>query len=471
MNHILIVEDEPLIRSNLKRLLERHNYQVSEAGSVSEATEQYSFEDFDLVITDVRLPGEPGTVLIDKAKPTPVLIMTSFGNLKSAVDAMKQGAVDYISKPFDHDEMVLAIERILREKILLAQNQGLKQDIARAYPTTGMIGSCAAMGEIFNRIRKVAPMATTVLIRGESGTGKELVARALHDQSPRANGPMISVNCAAIPESLIESELFGHEKGSFTGAQSMRKGLVEAADGGTLFLDEIGELPMEAQARLLRLIQEKEIRRIGSTQTRQVDVRLVAATHRNLKQLTSEHKFREDLYYRLHVVELMLPPLRERGEDILELADTLLQRTALRLGVGILHFDADSREAMLNYPWPGNVRELENAIERAAILCECDEISPEHLAIDYIKREPSPTKTGGRTSSANEPPSGLSLEDYFQHFVLEHQDHMSETELAQKLGISRKSLWERRQRLGIPRRKASGEVEGAPEPESEADGE
>jgi DNA-binding NtrC family response regulator len=452
MSNILLVEDEALIRSSLKRLLERNHYRVSEAGSVADACERHNFEDFDLVITDVRLPGEQGTELIARAKPTPVLIMTSFGNLKSAVEAMKLGAVDYISKPFDHDEMLMAIERILREKNLKAQNEALKQTIAREYPTSGMIGSCAAMQDVFNRIRKVAPLATTVLIRGESGTGKELVARALHEQSPRAVGPMISVNCAAIPETLIESELFGHEKGSFTGAQSNRKGLVEAADGGTLFLDEIGELPQEAQARLLRLLQEKEVRRIGSTQSKRIDVRLVAATHRNLKQLASEGRFREDLYYRLHVVELMLPPLRDRGSDILELAETLLERIAARLGVGALHFGAEARQAMLNYPWPGNVRELENAIERAAILCESDEIQPDHLAIDYV-RQGVPTQTGGRTVSASEPPTGLSLEDYFQHFVLEHQDHMSETELAQKLGISRKSLWERRQRLGIPRRR------------------
>ncbi|HEX6590369.1 MAG TPA: sigma-54 dependent transcriptional regulator [Moraxellaceae bacterium] len=471
-HHILIVEDEPLIRSSLKRLLERHDYTVSEAGSVADASERYNLQDFDLVITDVRLPGELGTTLIEKAKPTPVLIMTSFGNMKSAVEAMKLGAVDYISKPFDHDEMLMAIERILRERTLQAQNEALKQEVARTYPTTGMIGSCAAMQEVFNRIRKVAPMATTVLVRGESGTGKELVARALHEQSPRASGgPLISVNCAAIPETLIESELFGHERGAFTGAQAMRKGLVEAADGGTLFLDEIGELPMEAQARLLRLLQEKEIRRIGSTQSRQVDVRLVAATHRDLKKLVSENRFREDLYYRLHVVELLLPPLRERGEDILELAETLLARTSQRLGVGELHFGPEALEAMLNYPWPGNVRELENAIERAAILCESDEITPEHLAIDHIKREPSPTRTGGRSASTNEPPTGLSLEDYFQHFVLEHQEHMSETELAQKLGISRKSLWERRQRLGIPRRKASGEADNLPEGDEGESGE
>ncbi|HET8731294.1 MAG TPA: sigma-54 dependent transcriptional regulator [Moraxellaceae bacterium] len=453
MSNILLVEDEALIRSSLKRLLERNHYSVSEAASVAEACERYSLQDFDLLISDVRLAGdEPGTELIARARPTPVLIMTSFGNLKSAVEAMKMGAVDYISKPFDHDEMLMAIERILREKTLKAQNEALKQTIERDYPTTGMIGKCAAMQEVFNRIRKVAPLATTVLIRGESGTGKELVARALHEQSLRANGPLISVNCAAIPETLIESELFGAEKGSFTGAQANRKGLVEAADGGTLFLDEIGELPLEAQARLLRLLQEKEVRRIGSTQAKRVDVRLVAATHRDLKKLAGEGRFREDLYYRLHVVELLLPPLRDRGDDILELADTLLARTAQRLGVGELHFGPEARLAMTTYNWPGNVRELENAIERAAILCESSEIMPEHLAIDYA-RQPSVSLAGSRAMAAAEPPTGLSLEDYFQHFVLEHQDHMSETELAQKLGISRKSLWERRQRLGIPRRK------------------
>ncbi|MCC6200442.1 MAG: sigma-54-dependent Fis family transcriptional regulator [Moraxellaceae bacterium] len=467
MSHILIVEDEALIRSSLKRLLDRHDYTVSEAGSVADACERYSLDEFDLIISDVRLPGEPGTSLIEKAKPTPVLIMTSFGSMKSAVEAMKQGAVDYISKPFDHDEMLLTIERILREKALITQNEALKQEVARTYPTGGMIGSCAAMQDVFNRIRKVAPLATTVLIRGESGTGKELVARALHDQSPRASGSMISVNCAAIPETLIESELFGHEKGAFTGAQTQRKGLVEAADGGTLFLDEIGELPMEAQARLLRLIQEKEVRRIGATQTRRVDVRLVAATHRDLKKLASEGRFREDLYYRLNVVELLLPPLRERGEDILELADKLLLRTCQRLGIDTLSFSAEAREAIRHYAWPGNVRELENAIERAAILSETPEIEPEHLAIDIARREPSHTRTSGPDPSANEPAAGLSLEDYFQHFVLEYQDHMSETELAQKLGISRKSLWERRQRLGIPRRKSPGEQDTGPDDEKE----
>ncbi len=470
MSHILIVEDEALIRSSLKRLLERHKYTVSEAGSVADARERFSLEEFDLIISDVRLPGDPGTTLIELAKPTPVLIMTSFASMKSAVDAMKQGAVDYISKPFDHDEMLLSVERILRERTLVRQNEALKREVAQVRPETGIIGSCPAMQELHRRIAKVAPIPSTVLIRGESGTGKELVARALHEQSPRVDQPLISVNCAAIPETLIESELFGYEKGSFTGAQSNRKGLVEAADGGTLFLDEIGELPLEAQARLLRLLQEKEIRRIGSTQAKKVDVRLVAATHRDLKQLASEGRFREDLYYRLNVVELKLPPLRERGEDVVELAQKLLVKICQRLNVRPPHYAAEAMAAIRSYHWPGNVRELENAIERAVILCDNEEISTELLAIDYQQPKHSPSlKTGGRApASINEPPEGLSLEDYFQHFVLEHQDHMSETELAQKLGISRKSLWERRQRLGIPRRKGGLAEDSAEENEEEA---
>jgi two-component system response regulator GlrR len=301
--------------------------------------------------------------------------MTSYGNLKSAVEAMKQGAVDYISKPFDHDEMLLSIQRILREKNLLAQNQALKQEVARSYPTTGMIGSCAAMQEVFTRIRKVAPMATTVLIRGESGTGKELVARALHEQSPRAVNPMISVNCAAIPETLIESELFGHEKGAFTGAQNNRKGLVEAADGGTLFLDEIGELPIEAQARLLRLLQEKEIRRIGSTQAKRVDVRLVAATHRDLKKLVSENRFREDLYYRLNVVSLHLPALAERREDIPLLAGHFLATLAGKYGKTLHGFAPEAIKLLATAPWPGNVRQLYNVVEQVCALTTAPLIS------------------------------------------------------------------------------------------------
>ncbi|HNJ87027.1 MAG TPA: sigma-54 dependent transcriptional regulator, partial [Agitococcus sp.] len=454
-----------LIRSSLRRLLQRHHYKVSEAGSVHEATGNYRLDEFDLIITDLRLPGELGTSLIELAKPTPVLIMTSFGTMKSAVDAMKQGAVDYISKPFDHDEMVLSVERILREQQLKVENTALKQQ--KQSTINGIIGSCPAMQELFKRITRVAPMGSTVLVRGESGTGKELVAKALHQESPRKDHALISVNCAAIPESLIEAELFGYEKGAFTGANTQRKGLVEAADGGTLFLDEIGELPLEAQARLLRLLQEKEVRRLGATQTRSVDVRLVAATHRNLKQLAAEGRFREDLYYRLNVVELIIPPLRERGSDIIEIAQVLLEKTCQRLHVEPVSFDDDSLSAMLAYRWPGNVRELENAIERAVILAEGNTISPDLLAIELdlpiltkpIEPVDNPpidsTPKASVKDTVQETITHKLNDSEFQEQVLRYQDQMSETELAKRLGISRKSLWERRQRLGIPRRRST----------------
>ena len=467
MSHILIVEDETIIRSALRRLLERNQYQVSEAGSVQEAQERFDIRGFDLIISDLRLPGAPGTELIKLAEGVPVLIMTSYASLRSAVDSMKMGAVDYIAKPFDHDEMLQTVARILGDREQARSNapaQGSSEPSAApgvANGELGIIGHCAPMQDLFGKIRKVAPTDSNVLIQGESGTGKELVARALHNLSQRAKAPMISVNCAAIPETLIESELFGHEKGAFTGASAGRAGLVEAADGGTLFLDEIGELPLEAQARLLRVLQEGEIRRVGSTQSQKVNVRLVAATHRDLKNLAKLGEFREDLYYRLHVIALKLPPLRERGDDILEIAEAFLAQQSARMGGEPMHFSHEAEQAIRHYSWPGNVRELENAIERAAILSESPQISAELLGIDIELDgldddydEPG-VPLGGASVTSSEPTEDLSLEDYFQHFVLEHQDHMTETELARKLGISRKCLWERRQRLGIPRRKST----------------
>ncbi|NQD95877.1 sigma-54-dependent Fis family transcriptional regulator, partial [Pseudomonas sp. CrR25] len=392
MPHILIVEDETIIRSALRRLLERNQYQVSEAGSVQEAQERFSIPSFDLIVSDLRLPGAPGTELIKLSQGTPVLIMTSYASLRSAVDSMKMGAVDYIAKPFDHDEMLQAVARILRDRqaaknapsapAATGNGRGSDKSSDNSNGEIGIIGSCAAMQELYSKIRKVAPTDSNVLVQGESGTGKELVARALHNLSRRAKAPLISVNCAAIPESLIESELFGHEKGAFTGASAGRAGLVEAADGGTLFLDEIGELPLEAQARLLRVLQEGEIRRVGSVQSQKVDVRLIAATHRDLKTLAKTGQFREDLYYRLHVIALKLPALRERGSDVIEIARAFLLRQCTRMGRNDLHFAADAEQAIRHYPWPGNVRELENAIERAVILCENTAISAELLGID-----------------------------------------------------------------------------------------
>ncbi|WP_144821374.1 sigma-54-dependent transcriptional regulator [Marinobacter piscensis] len=464
MPRILIVEDEDIIRSAVRKLLLHAGYTVEDVSSVEDAEQHHDPDAFDLIISDLRLPGVPGTELIHRAPNTPVLIMTSYASLRSAVDSMKMGAVEYIAKPFDHDEMLAAVEGILSRTMDPAPKQGTTGTDTRedGDPATIMYGECEPMQRVFTLIRKVAPTETTVLIQGESGTGKELVARALHLSSPRAPYPLISVNCAAIPESLIESELFGHEKGAFTGAVSARTGLIEAAEGGSLFLDEIGELPAEAQARLLRVLQESEIRKVGSTQSRKVNVRMIAATHRNLKAMTRTGEFREDLYYRLNVMQIRIPPLRERQGDILGLARRFLVTLGKKVGKPELSLSPGAMQALQRYRWPGNVRELENAIERASILCDGTVITPSLLDLDSEGDDELIPETLVEGNHEQQPPrttdntSDLSLEDYFQHFVLENQDRMSETELAQKLGISRKSLWERRQRLGIPRKKTSG---------------
>ncbi len=445
---ILVVEDEEVIRNSLRRLLERHNYQVTTASTVQESFDKYNLDDFDVIISDLRLPGAPGTDLI-KATITPVLIMTSYSSIRSAIDSMKMGAVDYIAKPFEHQEIIETVDKI----IVLNSNEAAhftKQEPVP--PVQGMVGSCPQMIEMFRRIRKVAQTNSTVLISGESGTGKELVAKAIHNLSGRGENEMVSVNCAAIPENLIESELFGHEKGAFSGATSIRTGLVETANGSTLFLDEIGELSLEAQARLLRVLQESEIRKVGSVQSKKVDVRLVVATHSDLKQLVVDGIFREDLFYRINVMTLLIPPLRDRGNDILELADTILHNNCEKLGKKNLKFSDPASKAIANYSWPGNVRELENSIERAAVLTEGEEINEE---LFNFSKDEKPLLTTNAPEATQQSAEGLSLEDYFRHFVQDHQGSLNETQLAQKLGISRKSLWERRQKYGIPRKKKS----------------
>lgn len=459
MSRILIIEDEATNRSNLKEILEENRFQVEIASSISEAVENFALPTFNLIITDLRLPGQPGTDIIQLAQGVPVLVMTSYASLRSAVDAMKMGAVDYIAKPFDQDDIVEIVSNILSKGEPI--NFG-KKEVKTGFKISDLIyGRCQPMKKVFKLMQKVAPTEATVLIQGETGSGKELAARAIHKLSARKDKEYICVNCAAIPESLIESELFGHEKGAFTGAVSARSGLIEAADGGTLFLDEIGELPLEAQARLLRVLQEGEIRRVGSTQSRNVDVRLIAATHRNLKALSRSGQFREDLFYRLNVVQVKLPPLRERGNDIVGLADALLGKACKKLGREDIQLSEDSLLAIKSYHWPGNVRELENAIERGTILCDDNVITADLLDIESEVDDinipqglitPSPSHTSYQIANPNK---SLSMEDYFQQFVLENQSRMSETELAQRLGISRKSLWERRQRLGIPRKKTS----------------
>ncbi len=445
MSRILIIEDEAIIRNALRRLLERNGYEVLEAESMEKAERLDKLEGTDLVIADLRLPGAPGTQAIGMISGVPVLIMTSFASVRSAVDSMKQGAVDYIAKPFNHDEMLLSVERVLGERRLARQNRALKSDVARSYPVSGMVGSSRAMKEVFQRIDKVAPTNATVLIVGESGTGKELVARAIHDKSERSAAPLIVMNCAAIHPTLIESELFGHEKGAFTSAVSAHEGLIEAADGGTLFLDEIGELTSDAQARLLRVLEDGEIRRVGAAHSKKVDIRLIAATHRDLHRMVQENAFREDLFFRLHVMEVQLPPLRERGNDVRELAQALLERSCRQLHKSGIRLADEAVDAMCGYDWPGNVRELEHAIERAVILCDSDVIGRDLLALNSRRTREGPDNGGTRTD--------LSLEEYFRAFVEAHQDEMTETQLAKRLGISRKALWERRQRLRMPRPK------------------
>lgn len=467
MSRILIVEDEQVIRFALKRFLINSQFTVDDAESVAEALNNYTLDSYDLIISDLRLPGAPGTDLIQKVNQTPVLIMTSYASMKSAVEVMKLGATDYIAKPFDHDTMLNTIEQIIQNQPAAAKTGNPPQEKPAntadkktdAPAKNHFIGKSLVMLDLYKRIDKIARTDATVLILGESGTGKELAARSIHEKSSRRTAPMISVNCAAIPENLIESELFGHEKGAFTGASTQRQGLIEAANNGTLFLDEIGELPLEAQARLLRFLQEGEIRRVGSVESQKVNVRLVAATHRNLKKLAQNGQFREDLYYRLYVMDICMPPLRERREDILSLAKTFLDRACQRLGCELKQFSDDAINTLNYYSWPGNVRELENAIERAIILCDTEEINSELLGLDlennnlndavinYIERKIKPKQK----ETAN-PSGGLSLDDYFQRFVLEHQNNLNETELAKKLGVSRKCLWERRQKLGIPRK-------------------
>jgi len=443
MERILIIEDEVVIRRALAKLLKREGYDISEASSVTQSEELFSLDAFGLIIADLRLPGGLGTEVIKKCAGTPVLIMTSYASINSAVESMKAGAADYIAKPFNHDEMLIVVDRLIRQQLLFRQNQAMRKDIHREYPVWGMVGKSPAMAVVFQRIAKVALTDSTILIYGESGTGKELVARAIHEQGQRSHGPLVTMNCAAIPDTLVESELFGYERGAFTGADKATAGLVESADSGTLFLDEVAELSAAAQAGLLRVIQEGELRRLGSNRVKNVDVRVVAATHRNLVERVENGLFREDLLYRLQVIEITLPPLRERKEDLPALTDHLLHRICQQLNRSLCEIPAKVHERIAAYHWPGNVRELENAIERAVILCDGNTIVPELLNLGRLQ--------GQKTKAPDRPMA--SLDAYFVEFVQQHQGQMTETELARKLGISRKTLWERRQRFEIPRAK------------------
>ena len=436
MATLLLVTDEAIIRKSIQLGLEQRGHQVLTAESVKEAMSQV--RDIDCVVCEHRLADGSGIDLIAHFKPMPLILLVGQVSLQAGILAMRKGAFDCFTKPVDHNDLLRSIEKATATR--------------SAKSTDMMIGQSEVMLQLKKQVSRVAPLDTTILIGGESGTGKELVAKSIHQMSSRSEKDMVSVNCAAIPESLIEAELFGHVKGAFTGATQDRAGLIESADGSTLFLDEIGELPLEAQSRLLRVLQEGEIRKVGSTDRTYVNVRLVAATHRNLLDMVSKGQFREDLYYRLNVIELRCPPLRDRGEDIMVLAEALLDRVKHQMNRPELKFSGSIQASIESHPWPGNVRELGNVIERAVVLCEGPLIDHSDLGLTNVP------DTNHTFSAKEQRPMGraqpmMSLEDYFQHFVLSHEDQMSETELAKRLGISRKSLWERRNRLGIPRRK------------------
>ncbi len=378
MRRILIVDDEENIRLVLRTLLKRHGYEVEAAASGEEALPLVESFGPDVVLADVRMPKMGGLDLLAmlraKGHDATVIVMSAYGNIDQAIDAMKAGAYDYIQKPFKNDEVVLALKKAEERETLRRENRALREEIRKESRYEDILAKSQKMQDIFRTISKIADYKTTVLVTGESGVGKELVARAIHRRSSRRGGPFVAVNCGAIPENLLESELFGHKKGAFTDAVGDRRGLFEDATTGTLFLDEIGELPLALQVKLLRVLEDELIRRLGETRDIKVDVRIIAATHRDLDAETKAGRFREDLFYRLNVLPIHIPPLRDRREDIPLLIEHFVMRNNARLRSNIVDIDSEARRLMFEYGWPGNVRELENTIERAMVLSEGDRI-------------------------------------------------------------------------------------------------
>ena len=381
---ILVVDDEPAMRLLLSSILTDEGYQVTSAASAEEALRLIATRHYHLVLTDLKMPGISGLELLAQVKrddpDTAVIILTAFGTVEGAVEAMRKGAVHYLLKPLANpDELRLTVRRVLEERRVTDEATTLRQATEAVFPFGEIVAGDAKMRGALELGRSVAPTDATVLITGETGTGKELMARAIHHWSPRAEQAFVAVNCAALAETLLESELFGHEKGAFTGAAAQRRGRFELAHGGTLLLDEVGEMTPALQAKLLRVLQEGTFERVGGTKTVTVDVRVIAATNRDMQRLVAERAFREDLYYRLSVFPIVLPPLRERPADILPLAAHILQQASRRFGKQIIGFAEEALALLQDYAWPGNIRELQNVIERAAILCREDRIAPAHL--------------------------------------------------------------------------------------------
>jgi DNA-binding NtrC family response regulator len=379
MTSILIIDDEPLQREILTTILSEEGYTVYNAPCLEEARKIVDEFYPDIILTDLKLGNQNGIEILHDLPEQPlrpsVIVITAFGTISSAVEAIKKGAFDYLTKPVDKEVLLVTIKKAEERVNLIKENLRLKNELYEKFKIEGIVGKSPKMTQILDIVRKVTPTNVTVLIYGESGTGKELIARAIHYNSPRKNGPFIAINCAAIPETLIESELFGYEPGAFTGANTRKIGLIESANRGTLFLDEIAELPLLMQSKLLRVLQDKEIRRIGGKDTIKVDVRIIAATNKNLSEQIEKNKFREDLYYRLKVVTVALPPLRERKEDIPELINYFIEKYSKEFGKMIKGIDEKAMHALLSYHWPGNIRQLETVIEKAIIICESEKIT------------------------------------------------------------------------------------------------
>lgn len=390
MPRILLVDDEPGILSVLSTLLKGQGFETQPAMGGEKAIEHLKSQSFDLMITDIRMEPVNGLELLKLAKSTypsmGVMVITAYGSVETAVEAMKEGAFDYVTKPFKVDELMITVQRALEYRRALHENQQLKAQLESRYGFENIVAESGAMRKICNMIQRVAPTDQTVLIGGESGVGKEVIAKAIHANSVRKQRPFVPINCAAMPEPLLESELFGHVKGAFTGASSEKEGLFEVASGGTIFLDEIGSMSMNLQSKLLRVLQEKEIRRVGGTRQISVDPRVVAASHDNLEKLISEGRFREDLYYRLSVIPLVIAPLRERTEDILPLAYHFMRMISEKAGVDIPEVSPEAQIVLESYSWPGNVRELENAMRHACTFADEGEIQVDDLPARVVTR-------------------------------------------------------------------------------------
>ena len=444
---LLIVEDETTLRESLKRVFVREGYEADTAGSTEDALTVFEEGAYDLIITDIILPGRDGIEFLKEVKERNldqlVIVMTAYASLETAIGALRAGAYDYILKPIIHEEIKRIIRNALNVRSLRAENLILKKQIEKRYDFENIIGESQVIKDLIEQVKKISDSKSNILILGETGTGKELFTRAIHYNSSRRDKPFIPINCSAIPDNLLESELFGYVRGAFTGAVNSKRGLFEEADGGTIFLDEIADLSPALQAKLLRVIDDHEIRPLGSTQSRKVDIRLIAATNKDIVAAVKEGLCREDLYYRLNVVTLTLPPLRERKEDIFLLARHFLSAYAREIGKPVKGFHETALKLFHDYSWPGNVRELQNIIERAVLITDRETIYPEHLPEEMKTTNPFLSEALDKS---------LSIENYTRQFIERYQSSLSEQKLAAGLGITRKALWEKRKKWGLARK-------------------